>query len=138
MNAENWDYNKIPILVKIGYFISSIGFAYSREGFKGVYNYLNVTIRMKMFKWKYKHCKKFRNKLQENAKQQGDIVLAMLDNIMNDTPIDIKSIYNGLTDEQKDKMVKSKDEIIENVIRENNITDEKQIQDLKESFAFIK
>lgn len=85
---------KPNFVMKLGYFISTVGLFYKTGGIKSIYTYFKANMKLYTYKWKYNHCKKFRNKLQTEARKNGEYAEILLDHIMTGTPIDLEKMCN--------------------------------------------
>ena len=123
---------KSNLLIKLGFFISSIGFSYSTGGIKAIFNAIKTKMFIWWFRWSYKHIKRFRNKIKQNCNNRiGEILLEAF--IFN-KQINFKEIYNNLSEEDKKKYEELREETIREVIEKNNITNEEEINKLRATF----
>lgn len=128
---------KNNLFIKLGNFIFTIGFNYSIGGIKGVYRYCCITTKLKIFKWRYKYSKKFRNNFIKGDNHLSNVFgKAIIEGLFFNKPVDYKSIYNTFTDEEKVKFKTNMEDALQKVIKEHNITDEKEIENLRKMFDF--
>ena len=127
---------KNNILIRLGNAISFIGYSYQYGGLKIVWYSIKYGIYYKIVRFKYRHSKKFKNKLIENNYKSPKVAEAIFDNMFNDKPIDLKQIYNDLTDKEKEKFKQTRDECLKKTIEEYNITDEEQIKQIRDKLNF--
>lgn len=118
-------------IMRLGYFISTIGLCYKTGGFKCVFNHLKTNMKIKWTKWIYKHSSKFRNKVKPN----DELSKLLLDCFIYEKPFDFDKIYNSFTDEQKAKFEEVKERVLNETIAKYNITDEEEIKKLKECYS---
>ena len=57
---------KMPFLSRIGFALSSIGYAYQTSGLKGAFTYIKNVTKTNIARFRYKHCKSYRNKILSN------------------------------------------------------------------------
>lgn len=127
------------IFMKIGYFFFNVGCNYKTGGIKAVWHYYNIAIKLKIFKWRYTHSKKFRDKLiKGNNNFSNSVGKAIIEQIFFNKPIDYKSIYDTFSEEDKAKFKEHIEEALQKSIKEYNITDEKEIENLRKMFDFEK
>ena len=128
---------KDNLFMKIGNFFFTIGFSYSIGGIKGVYMHYRIALKLKIFKWRYKHSKKFRdNFIKGNNHLSNVFSKAIIEGLFFNKPVDYKAIYNTFTDEEKTKFKANMEDALQKVIKEYNITDEKEIENLRKMFNF--
>lgn len=133
INMEKFESN---FFMKIGNFFFGVGFHYKTGGIRAVYNYYKVDVKFWWFKWKYLHSKKFRNKIVGKDGVGELFGKAVIETVLFNKPIDYKYIYDNLTDEQKVKFKANMEKALQKTIKENNITDEKEIENLRSMFNF--
>ena len=115
----------------------SVGFNYKTGGIKAVWRYCNIAIKLKIFKWRYTHSKKFRdNLIKENDNLSNLLGKAIIEQMVFNKPIDYKGIYNTLSEEDKAKFKEHMEETLQKIVKEHNITDEKEIENLRKIFDF--
>ena len=115
----------------------SVGFNYKTGGIKAVWRYCNIAIKLKIFKWRYTHSKKFRdNLIKENDNLSNLFGKAIIEQMVFNKPIDYKGIYNTLSEEDKAKFNEHMEETLQKIVKEHNITDEKEIENLRKIFDF--
>lgn len=129
------DFNN-NLFMKIGNWFFINGLHYKTGGIKAVYNYYRVCFTIKWFRWCYKHSKNFKNKVIENSGRSGLFGRMLLENILFGKPINYKQVYYSLTEEEKVKFKEKIEESIQTTIKEYNITDEKEIENLRNMFDF--
>lgn len=125
-------------LTRFGYFIAGIGIAYDNKGFKGAFNYMWVEPTMLFLKYIY-NCTKWGNKLikkRVNKNIPKDSKILLSDIMFNYENIDWKDFYDNLPEDKKEEYKKSGKEILEKTIKEYNIKDEEQIEQLRKSINF--
>ena len=125
------------LFMKIGNFFFNIGLNYKAGGIKAVYRYYNIAFKLKIFKWRYTHSKKFRDKIIKADNSVSSMFSrAIIEQMFFNKPIDYKSIYNTFSEEDKAKFKEHMEEALQKVIKENSITDEKEIENLRKMFDF--
>jgi hypothetical protein len=125
------------LFMKIGNFFFNVGFNYKTGGIKAVYRYYNIAFKLKIFKWRYTHSKKFRDNLIKGDNNLSNLFgKAIIEQLFFNKPIDYKAIYNTFTDEEKVKFKTNTEEALQKVIKDNNIIDEKEIENLRKMFDF--
>lgn len=122
---------KPNLLIKIGDYISRVGWAYKIGDFKQVYNQIKGDLIISIYRWRYKHCKKFRERTNANAEKQGNFVKALLECFISGD-INMESFENNLSEEVKAQFREIKEQSFQKTIKEHNITDKILIQELKE------
>ena len=131
---EKFDSN---LFMKVGNFFFNIGLNYKTGGIKAVYHYYNVAFKLKIFKWRYIHSKKFRDNIIKADSSTSNIFgRAIIEQMFFNKPIDYKSIYNTFNEEEKANFKETVEEALQKVIKEHNITDEKEIENLRNMFDF--
>ena len=129
---------KPNILTRFGYFIAGIGIAYNNKGLKGAFNYMWVEPLMLFLKYIYNHTK-WGNKLikkRVNKDISKDSKILLSDIMFNYENIDWKDFYDNLPEDKKEEYKKAGKEILEKAIKEYNIKDEEQIEQLRKSINF--
>lgn len=125
------------LFMKIGNLFFTIGFNYKTGGIKAVWHYCNIAIKLKIFKWRYTHSKKFRDSLiKENNNLSGLFGKAIIEQVFFNKPIDYKGIYNTFSEEDKAKFKEHMEEALQKVIKDHNIIDEKEIENLRKMVDF--
>ena len=89
------------LFMEIGNWFFTIGFHYKAGGIKAVYNHYNVCFKLKLFKWRYKHNKKFRDKIISNNSLGELFGRAVIETIFFNKPIDYKYFYDSLGEKEK-------------------------------------
>ena len=131
---ENFESN---LFMKIGNLFFTIGLNYKTGGIKAVYHYYNVAFKLKIFKWRYVHSKKFRDNIIKADNSTSNIFgRTIIEQMFFNKPVDYKSIYNTFSEEEKSKFESNIEEVLQKVIKEHNITDEKEIENLRKMFDF--
>jgi len=83
------------------------------------------------------HSKKFRDNFIKGDNHLSNVFgKAIIEGFFFNKPIDYKAIYNTFTDEEKTKFKTNMEEALQKVIKEHNITDEKEIENLRKMFDF--
>ena len=131
---ENFESN---LFMKIGNLFFTIGLNYKTGGIKAVYHYYNVAFKLKIFKWRYVHSKKFRDNIIKADNSTSNIFgRAIIEQMFFNKPVDYKSIYNTLSEEEKSKFKSNMEEALQKLIKQYNITDEKEIDNIRKLFDF--
>lgn len=131
---EKFDNN---LFMKIGNWFFINGLHYKTGGIKAVYNYYRIGFTLKWFRWRYKHSKSFRDKVIKTSNEAGELFGRMIiENVFLGKPIDYKYLYDSLTDEQKVTFNENVEKAIQMTIKEHNITDENEIENLRNMFNF--
>ena len=129
---------KPNILTRFGYFIAGIGIAYNNKGLKGAFNYMWVEPLMLFLKYIYNHTKwgnkLIKKRVNKNIPKDSKILLS--DIMFNYENIDWKDFYDNLPEDKKEEYKKTGKEILEKAIKEYNIKDEEQIEQLRKSINF--
>jgi hypothetical protein len=129
---------KPNILTRFGYFIAGIGIAYNNKGLKGAFNYMWVEPLMLFLKYIYNHTKwgnkLIKKRVNKNIPKDSKILLS--DVMFNYENIDWKDFYDNLPEDKKEEYKKAGKEILEKAIKEYNIKDEEQIEQLRKSINF--
>lgn len=129
---------KPNILTRFGYFIAGIGISYDNKGFKGAFNYMWVEQKMLFLKYIYNHTKwgnlLIKKKVNKNIPKDSKILLS--DIMFNYENINWKDFYDNLPENKKEEYKKSGKEILEKTIKEYNIKDEEQIEQLRKLINF--
>ena len=131
---EKFDSN---LFMKIGNFFFNVGLNYKAGGIKAVYRYYNIAFKLKIFKWRYTHSKKFRDKIIKDDNSVSSMFgRAIIEQMFFNKPIDYKSIYNTFSEEEKSKFKSNMEEALQKVIKQHNITDEEEIANIRKLFDF--
>lgn len=131
---EKFDSN---LFMKIGNFFFNAGLNYKAGGIKAVYRYYNIAFKIKIFKWRYTHSKKFRDKIIKADNSVSSMFgRAIIEQMFFNKPIDYKSIYNTFSEEEKSKFKSNMEDALQKVIKQHNITDEKEIDNMRKLFDF--
>ena len=131
---EKFDSN---LFMKVGNFFFNVGLNYKAGGIKAVYRYYNIAFKIKMFKWRYTHSKKFRDKIIKADNSVSSMFgRAIIGQMFFNKPIDYKSIYNTFSEEEKSKFKSNMEDALQKVIKQHNITDEKEIDNIRKLFDF--
>lgn len=129
---------KPNILTRFGYFIAGIGIAYDNKGFKGAFNYIWIEPTMLFLKYIYNYTKwgnkLIKKKVNKNIPKDSKILLS--DIMFNYENINWKDFYDNLSEDKKEEYKKKGKEILEKTIKEYNIKDEEQIEQLRKSINF--
>lgn len=125
-------------LTRFGYFIAGIGISYDNRGFKGTFNYMWVESTMLFLKYIYNHTKwgnaLIKKKVNKNIPKNSKILLS--DIMFNYENINWKDFYNELSEDKKEEFRKKGKEILENMVKEYNIQDKEQIEQLRKTINF--
>jgi len=123
--------------MKLGTLFFTIGFNYKAGGIKAVWQYCNIGIKLKIFKWRYIYSKKFRDNLTKGDNSLSSLFgKAIIEQTFFNKPIDYKGIYNKFSEEDKAKFKENMEEAIQKVIKDHNIIDEKEIENLRKMVDF--
>lgn len=129
---------KPNILTRFGYFIAGIGISYDNKGFKGAFNYMWTEPIMLFLKYIYNYTKwgntLIKKKVNKNIPKDSKILLS--DIMFNYEKINWKDFYDNLPEDKKEEYKKSAKEILEKTIKEYNIKDKEQIEQLKKYINF--
>lgn len=129
---------KPNILTRFGYFIAGVGIAYNNKGLKGAFNYMWVEPLMLFLKYIYNYTKwgnkLIKKKVNKNIPKDSKILLS--DIMFNYENINWKDFYDNLPEDKKEEYKKSGKEILEKTIKEYNIKDEEQIEQLRKFINF--
>lgn len=125
------------LFMKIGNFFFNVGFNYKTGGIKAVWHYYNIAIKLKIFRWRYTHSKRFRyNLIKENNNLSNLFGKAIIEQMFFNKPIDYKDIYDTFSEEDKAKFKEHMEEALKCTVEKYNITDEKEIENLRKMFDF--
>jgi hypothetical protein len=131
---EKFDSN---LFMKVGNFFFNVGLNYKAGGIKAVYRYYKVAFKLKIFKWRYTHSKKFRDNLIKGNNNLSNLFgKAIIEQMFFNKPIDYKGIYNTFSEEDKAKFKEHMEEALKCTVEKYNITDEKEIENLRKMFDF--
>ena len=129
---------KPNILTRFGYFIAGIGIAYDNKRLKGAFTYIWIESSMLFLKYIYNHTKQgnklIKKKVNKNIPKYSKILLS--DIMFNYENINWKDFYDNLPENKKEEYKKSGKEILEKTIKEYNIKDEEQIEQLRKFINF--
>lgn len=133
---EQIDFNnyKPCFITRFGYKIDMIRAIYRRFGIKESIMMCFAMIRLNIHKFRYKHCSKYRNKINSGLDSVGLMILNMFLWNNNGT-FDIKEILNNLSEEERAKWREQAIKSINEQIEKFNITDEEQIAKMYEMFG---
>ncbi len=125
-------------LTRFGYFIAGIDIAYDNKGFKGAFNYMWVEPIMLFLKYIYNYTKwgnkLIKKRVNKNIPKDSKILLS--DVMFNYENIDWKDFYDNLPEDKKEEYKKTGKEILEKTIKEYNIQDKEQIEQLRKTINF--
>lgn len=108
---------KPNLLSRLGFFISIVGVLYESKGLKEACKSIISMIKINFYKWRYKHCRKYREKVYNNAKKQGSMFPILLEMFIYDRIPSLDEIYERLDDEERVKF----DESFKKNIEKNKI-----------------
>ena len=131
---------KPNILTRFGYFIAGIGISYDNKGLKGAFNYMWIEPLMLFLKYIYNYTKwgnaLIKKKVNKNIPEDSKILLS--DIMFDYENIDWKDFYDNLPEDKKEEYKKTGKEILEKTIKEYNIQDKEQIEQLRKFINFEK
>lgn len=121
-------------MINLGFFISYFGYSYQEYGLIRAIKNSIFSIKLSIIKWFYNNTK-FGNKyIRKKFKDKGGDFLSDL--MFSNESFDYKSFYDSLSDEQKKEWKEKGKQILENVIKDNNIKDEDEINKLEQMINF--
>lgn len=126
---------KTNFLIRLGHSIGLVGYLYQSFGLKKTIRILYMDIQVKTFKLLYKRSKWFRNRVKSKLNISNPAVLMMFDQFFLDEKIDLNQCIDALEGEEKDEFIKGLKDARDEVIRKNNITDQKQIDSLNQAMG---
>lgn len=135
IDLENY---KPSIITRIGYKIDMAKAIYKQFGIKEGIAFIYRMTKINLFKFMYRHCKWYRNKIHNSIKADSNkAIWIMLLNMFtyNSKPIDFKEIVNAMVDEDKEKWKQEALKGINKTIELNKVTDEEQIVRLYEMYG---
>lgn len=114
--------NKTNLLTKIGLKICTIGYRYKEGGIKAVYYFIKTDIAVSIYKYRFKHCKKFREKVLSNLTADNIFFVACID--FTDTmSLDLRKYIPYLSDVEKEKLKKNLS-VTKKALLKYNLTEE--------------
>lgn len=99
--------NKIPFLTQLGTFISVLGLSYQRGGIKQAIIYIKSSIRIAVFRYRFNHSEKFRNKVLTNLTVDNLWLFAMIEMYSTNEFPNLGKYVVYLSDEDKEKYIKN-------------------------------
>lgn len=127
--------SKPNLLMRFGCFISIVGITYKMFGIKGCIGFYINKLKLDWFFWKFKHCKRFRERITKEVKYSPALETILMSMFLG-KPLDLESFYKSLTDKEKEEFKKSREKAINDTIKKYNITDETEIARLRDMYNF--
>lgn len=116
--------NKTNLLTKIGLKLCTIGYMYKESGIKTVWFYIKNDIAVSIYKYRFKHCKKFREKVLSNLTADNIFFVACID-FMDTMSIDLRKYIPYLSKEEKKRLRKNLLETKDSLLK-YNLTEEQR------------
>lgn len=111
---------KMPFLSRVGFTLSSIGYLYQNGGFKQVFAYIKNVIKVNISRFRYKHCKSYRNKILSNLNADNIGFMFILEGFLygNIGKMNMGKYLKYLSEEEKEKYKKRTLELRESMIKQ--------------------
>lgn len=135
IDLENY---KPSVITRIGYKIDMAKAIYKQFGIKEGIAFIYRMTKINLFKFVYRHCKWYRNKVHNSIKVNSNnaIWIIMLNMFYNrDKTFNVKDVVNAMSDEDKEKWKEQALKGINKTIELNKVTDEEQLVSLYEMYG---
>lgn len=129
------NYIKIPFLAKVGFAISALGYAFQQGGLKQVCIYIKYSITNAIFRYRFKHSTKFRNKIISGLNASNIGFIALIGLIHGDEEFRLRNCIKYLSDEEKEKYKKQTLESVQTTIKNTKPTNEEQLEGVLDMFG---
>lgn len=126
---------KIPFLAKVGFAISALGYAFQQGGLKQVFTYIKYSITNAVFRYRFKHSVKFREKYLSNLTADNIGFIAIIGMFSGGEEFKLRNCIKYLSDEEKEKYKKKNLETIPTIIKKAKLTDEEQLASVLDMFG---
>ena len=126
---------KMPLLVRVGSFISVLGYTFKQGGLKRTFEYIKFSIHNTIFVYKFRHFKKFRMKYLSNLTADNIGFIALVNMFYGGEEFSLRNCVKYLSAEEKEKFKKNTLESVQTTIKSNKITDEEQLSSILNMFG---
>lgn len=114
-------------ITRFGHHIDMALAMYRQYGFKESVRMNIGLVKFKIHKFRYKHCKRYRAKVNAKLDATG---IAIIDMFVNNKGFTPKHIIDTMSDERKAEWRETAIKNINKIIEEHNVTDEDKIKEL--------
>lgn len=108
---------KVPFVYKVAFTISSLQYAFKHGGLKQVYYYLKHSTDNAIFRYRFKHSTKFREKVLSNLKADNIMFLPLMGMFYGDEEFSLRNCVKYLNEEEQEKYKKQSIESVQTTIK---------------------
>lgn len=126
---------KVPFVYKVAFTISSLQYAFKQGGLKQVYYYLKHSTDNAIFRYRFKHSTKFREKVLSNLKADNIMFLPLMGMFYGDEEFSLRNCVKYLNEEEQEKYKKQSIESIQTTIKNTKIKGKEHIEATLDMFG---